>query len=114
MHGRKLKRSHKLLSIKDMTMLSAQECLLHCARAGAHQIPMKIRLGLLSACAISVQLFAAFASAKDIYIAQNATGGATGADCSNARPASFFNTASNWGTGASRLAQAQWCICAAR
>src|ERR1700733_212485 len=34
--------------------------------------------------------------ATDLYIAQTATGGNTGADCSDAHPYTFFNTSSNW------------------
>ena len=41
--------------------------------------------------------------ANDIYIAQAATGANSGSSCANARAYSFFNTASNWGTGASQI-----------
>jgi hypothetical protein len=34
--------------------------------------------------------------ATDLYIAQTATGGNTGADCSDAHPYTFFNNSSNW------------------
>ena len=34
--------------------------------------------------------------AADFYITQNASGNNTGADCADALPASWFNTASNW------------------
>ena len=34
--------------------------------------------------------------ATDLYIAQTATGGSTGADCSDALPYTFFNKSSNW------------------
>ncbi|HVW84828.1 MAG TPA: hypothetical protein VHB50_09105 [Bryobacteraceae bacterium] len=43
------------------------------------------------------------ASAKDIYIAQNASGGANGQDCADALAATFFNASGNWGTGASQI-----------
>jgi hypothetical protein len=36
--------------------------------------------------------------AADIYVAQNAAGGDTGGDCTNAHSAAWFNTAGNWGT----------------
>jgi hypothetical protein len=35
----------------------------------------------------------------DIYVAQSSTGSGGGSSCMNAKPASFFNTASNWGSG---------------
>ena len=38
----------------------------------------------------------AHAAATDIYIAQNATGTANGADCNDAYAVSFFDTSSNW------------------
>lgn len=41
--------------------------------------------------------------AEDIYIAQTATGGDTGADCANAHSAFWFNTSGNWGTGAGKI-----------
>jgi len=34
--------------------------------------------------------------ATDLYIAQAATGGSTGADCGDALPYTFFNNSSNW------------------
>jgi len=42
-------------------------------------------------------------SANDIYVAQTAQGGGTGANCSNALAYTYFNTAANWGTGASQI-----------
>jgi hypothetical protein len=41
--------------------------------------------------------------ANDIYIAQNATGAANGADCADANAVSFFNTSGNWGKSASQI-----------
>jgi hypothetical protein len=41
----------------------------------------------------------ALASTTDIYIAQNAAGGNTGADCADAHPVTWFNSSANWGTG---------------
>ncbi len=46
---------------------------------------------------VTILVFSAICSAKDIYIAQNPAGANTGADCGNALGANFFNTASNWG-----------------
>src|ERR1700691_2398316 len=34
--------------------------------------------------------------ATDLYIAQSATGGSTGADCCDALPYTFFNNSANW------------------
>jgi hypothetical protein len=48
-------------------------------------------------------LAATFCSAGDIYIAQNATGGNTGGDCADAHSASWFNSSSNWGSGATQI-----------
>jgi hypothetical protein len=45
----------------------------------------------------------AAASAANIYLAQNATGAATGADCADALSYTFFNSASNWGSGSSQI-----------
>jgi hypothetical protein len=43
------------------------------------------------------------AMANDIYIAQSAVGGANGADCADAFPVNFFNTAGNWGSAAGQI-----------
>ena len=43
------------------------------------------------------------AGASDVYIAQSAPGSANGSNCSNAYAASFFNTTTNWGTGAGKI-----------
>jgi len=43
------------------------------------------------------------ASNPNIYIAQNATGTASGADCANAEPASFFNVSTNWGANSNQI-----------
>jgi hypothetical protein len=40
----------------------------------------------------------ASASAGDIYISQSGSGGANGSSCSNAYPATFFNSSANWGS----------------
>jgi len=54
---------------------------------------------------VSVILIAAasFATANDIYIAQSAQGADSGADCGDAHAYSFFDTGSNWGSGASQI-----------
>jgi hypothetical protein len=41
--------------------------------------------------------------ANDLYVAQNAAGSATGTDCANAHPASWFNSSSSWGTSLSQI-----------
>ena len=41
--------------------------------------------------------------AKNVYVSQNAAGGNTGADCADAHPASWFNTATNWGAGSAQI-----------
>jgi len=43
------------------------------------------------------------ASAYNIYVAQTAAGSGNGADCADAYAYTFFNTAGNWGTGASQI-----------
>src|SRR5882724_11123833 len=50
-----------------------------------------------------VSLGIASASANDIYIGQSGSGGANGSSCSNAYPASFFNTSSNWGSADTQI-----------
>ena len=50
-----------------------------------------------------VILAASFAGASDLYISQNASGGNTGADCADAYPMTFFNTAANWGAKAGQI-----------
>src|SRR5437879_11525776 len=44
-----------------------------------------------------------WASLGSTYIAQAVAGADTGADCNNAHAATFFNTAANWGAGASQI-----------
>ena len=53
--------------------------------------------------AILVVFATAFSTASNIYIAQNAAGGNTGADCANAHAAAWFNSSSNWGSAASQI-----------
>jgi hypothetical protein len=52
---------------------------------------------------IFVILAAGFSTASDIYIAQSAAGGNTGADCADAHPVSWFNSSANWGSGAGQI-----------
>lgn len=40
---------------------------------------------------------------QNIYIAATSAGGATGADCADAKALTFFNNAANWGTGAGQI-----------
>ena len=42
-------------------------------------------------------------SGSAIYVAQNAAGSGSGADCNDAEPVSFFNTTSNWGSGGGEI-----------
>ncbi len=51
--------------------------------------PFVLALGLMLAPVASAQT-------QDIYIAQTAAGGATGADCADALPYTFFNASGNW------------------
>jgi hypothetical protein len=45
------------------------------------------------------------AAATNIYIAQNAAGAASGADCNDAYAYTFFNSSANWTTGTPSSAQ---------
>lgn len=40
---------------------------------------------------------------RQIYIGQSASGAANGADCNDAKPVTFFNTAADWGTGGGQI-----------
>jgi hypothetical protein len=53
--------------------------------------------------ALLVTLAPVFSAASDIYIAQNAAGGNTGADCLDAYAVSWFNSSSNWGSKAGQI-----------
>lgn len=44
-----------------------------------------------------------FAFAKDFFIAQNTAGNSNGSSCANALAVSFFNSAGNWGAGATQI-----------
>jgi hypothetical protein len=63
-------------------------------------VTFRIRLFVIS---LLVLFVAMFAFANDIYIAQNSAGGNTGADCADARSVSWFNSSSNWGSGAAQI-----------
>ena len=52
---------------------------------------------------VALTLTCGVTRANDVYIAQSAAGTANGADCADAKAASFFNTISNWGTGAGQI-----------
>ena len=52
---------------------------------------------------ILVTFAAAFATASDIYIAQNAIGANTGADCADAHAVTWFDSGSNWGSGGGQI-----------
>src|SRR5260221_689994 len=43
------------------------------------------------------------AGAKDFYVAARQAGSGTGTGCSTAKPYTWFNTASSWGTGATQI-----------
>jgi hypothetical protein len=60
------------------------------------------KIVLAFAC-LAVSGITAHASEANIYIAQNAAGAANGADCADAKPVSFFNTAGNWGSGSAQI-----------
>lgn len=52
---------------------------------------------------MTISSFSAFAAATDIYIAQNSAGAASGADCADAHPISWFNSSANWGSGSTQI-----------
>ena len=53
--------------------------------------------------AVFILVIAGFSSASDIYIAQNAAGANTGADCADAHSAGWFNSSANWGSNAGQI-----------
>ncbi len=59
-----------------------------------------VKLSFLAVLVIAFLMFRATAvppgGSQDIYIAQSAAGGNTGADCADALAYTFFNTSSNW------------------
>jgi hypothetical protein len=59
-------------------------------------------IGFTMACLLFFAIDA-HASATNIYIAQNAAGAANGADCADAKPVSFVNSAGNWGAGSAQI-----------
>jgi len=48
-------------------------------------------------------MISAAAWASDIYVAQNAAGANSGADCADAHSVSWFNSSANWGTGGNQI-----------
>ena len=52
---------------------------------------------------IAIAFSSASTVATDIYVAQNAAGGNTGADCANAHSAAWFNSAANWGSSTGQI-----------
>ncbi len=42
-------------------------------------------------------------SGQQIYISQSGAGASSGADCGDAKPVSFFNSSSDWGSGAGQI-----------
>ena len=59
---------------------------------------------LVVAFLLSGLLFSASAAkAGDIYLAQNSVGAGNGGDCGDALPYSWFNSSSNWGSGANQI-----------
>src|SRR5712671_7837987 len=85
------------------------------------QVGLADRLAALSACSqesfpsrgqktmrrsilVLMFLFTALpAGAKDFYIAAKQAGTGSGTGCSTAKPYTWFNTSSSWGTGASPI-----------
>ncbi len=53
--------------------------------------------------AVLTVLSAPSAAANDLYLAQNSTGAANGADCADALVYSFFNNSGNWGSGSNQI-----------
>jgi hypothetical protein len=56
-----------------------------------------------SAASAATVVVTAPAGGPQIYVAQNAAGAASGADCADAKTVSFFNSSSNWGTGSGKI-----------
>jgi hypothetical protein len=69
---------------------------------GKSNLPGLIRLVLVIA-AIFFSASICSASAANVYVAQNSTGAANGADCADAYAVTFFNTSSNWGSGSNQI-----------
>jgi hypothetical protein len=62
-----------------------------------------LREALIAFAFLALAATTAHASATNIYIAQSAAGAANGAGCADAFAVGFFNTAANWGSGASQI-----------
>lgn len=64
---------------------------------------MKLVRGLTLSILCLVLAASAVAAQNNIYVAQNATGADSGAGCSNAHSAAWFNNPANWAGGASQI-----------
>jgi hypothetical protein len=60
-------------------------------------------LHLIALLICTTTLCTAAASTKDVYIAQNASGAASGADCQDAFGVTWFNSSANWGAGINQI-----------
>jgi len=65
-------------------------------------VKVHLSVVLMISC-LFVAVTSSFASAPNVYIAQNATGGANGTSCANAYGLAFFNTSGNWGSEATQI-----------
>lgn len=64
---------------------------------------MKAIRTMLFGFSVTILLAGLSVAQNQIYIAQNATGVNSGADCTNAHAASWFNTSTNWGSGTTQI-----------
>ena len=64
---------------------------------------LSLRVVVLTLSFLALATSSAFASASNIYIAQNGAGAADGSSCANARAVAFFNTSGNWGAGTTQV-----------
>ncbi len=62
---------------------------------------MKLKIFLLSFLLMSI--FPVFSHSEDIYVAQTSAGFDSGVSCGNARSIDWFNSAANWGDGATLI-----------
>src|SRR5579871_5513817 len=52
---------------------------------------------------VSIAAWSSMGHAATLFVAQNAAGANSGADCADAHSAAWFNTASNWGSGVGQI-----------
>jgi len=71
--------------------------------AKAIRLGAKSTLSPLLMAVIGLTASCGFVRANDIYIAQAAAGANNGQNCSGAYASTFFNSASNWGSGAAKI-----------